>query len=405
MRCVQGLSKLPEFITLKNRISLAVFVSLAFLISQSGFCQITPAREFDSATSEALALSPNPFRVAIPQFGEVQFHAIATGMGMSQTNPVAGNFNSVVDLSNAQLIAKKTSGLFQFYLQAGYYSIPSLGTTYQRASSQVKDSFGLLPLASASIAPNQNWILTAGKINSFGGNENTFTFQNNNIDRGLLWNQTSNVSRGFQASYKQGSMSSSITLNDGFYSNQLSWMGASTKYELDDQNSASFIWVGAIKANTSDTFATPIAQNNSQIFNLIYAYTSSRWSISPYLQYTYVPANPSLGFLAGSQTNGAAILTNYRFSNTQSDAFSLPLRIEYIGSGGKGNPNAPNLLYGQGSTAWSATITPTYQYERVFIRAELSYVQLMNATQGQAFGASGNSHNQARLMLETGLLY
>ena len=67
--------------------------------------------------------------------------------------------------------------------------------------------------------------------------------------------------------------------------------------------------------------------------------------------------------------------------------------------------NAPNLLYGQGSAAWSATITPTYQYERVFIRAELSYVQALNISQGMAFGPTGNSSNQTRVMFETGFLY
>ena len=347
--------------------------------------------------------SPISFNVA--QIENIQFHALATGIGMAQTNPASRDFNSLVDISNAQLILQKSSGLVQFYIQGGYYSTPSLGTTYQRASQQTMDSFGLVPLANISFAPTSQWLITAGKINSFGGNENTFTYQNNNIDRGLLWNQTSNVSRGFQASYKQGALSSSVTLNDGFYSNQLSWMGASAKYQLDEKNSTSFIWAGSIKPNTSDTFITPIAQNNSQIFNLIHTYVSNHWTISPYLQYTYVPANASLGFISGSQTAGAAILSNYRFSNSRSDVFSLPLRFEYIGSGGKGNPNAPNLLYGQGSAAWSATITPTYQYERAFIRAELSYVQALNTSQGQAFGPSGNANNQTRVMLETGLLY
>jgi hypothetical protein len=352
-----------------------------------------------------LAFSGTPFSFNIAQIENIQFHAVATGIGMAQTNPALGDFNSLVDISNAQLILQKNSGLMQFYIQAGYYSTPSLGTTYQRASQQTMDSFGLVPLANISFAPTNQWLLTAGKINSFGGNENTFTYQNNNIDRGLLWNQTSNVSRGFQASYKQGALSSSVTLNDGFYSNQLSWMGASAKYQIDEKNSTSFIWAGSIKPNTSNTFITPIAQNNSQIFNLIYSYASSRWTISPYLQYTYVPANSSLGILGSSQTTGAAILTNYRFSNAQSDVFSLPLRFEYIGSGGKGNPNAPNLLYGQGSAAWSTTITPTYQYERVFIRAELSYVQTLNTAQGLAFGPTGNSNNQTRVMFETGFLY
>jgi hypothetical protein len=352
-----------------------------------------------------LPFSNAPISLNIAQIENIQFHAVASGIGMAQTNPASGDFNSLVDISNAQLILQKNSGLVQFYIQSGYYSTPSLGTTYQRASLQTKDSFGLVPLVNISFAPTSQWLLTAGKINSFGGNENTFTYQNNNIDRGLLWNQTSNVSRGFQASYKQGALLSSVTLNDGFYSNQLSWMGASTKYQIDEKNSALFIWAGSIKSNTSNTFITPIAQNNSQIFNLIYSYASSRWTISPYLQYTYVPANSSLGILSSAQTTGAAILTNYRFSNKTSDAFSLPLRFEYIGSSSKGNPNAPNLLYGQGSTAWSATITPTYQYQRVFIRAELSYVQALNISQGMAFGPTGNSSNQTRVMFETGFLY
>lgn len=352
-----------------------------------------------------LSFSATPINFSIAQIENIQFHAVTTGIGMAQTNPALGDFNSLVDISNAQLILQKSSGLVQFYIQSGYYSTPSLGTTYQKASFQTSNSFGLVPLANISFAPTNQLLLTAGKINSFGGNENTFTYQNNNIDRGLLWNQTSNVSRGFQASYKQGAFSSSATLNDGFYSNQLSWMGASAKYQLDDKNSTSFVWAGSIRPNTSDTFITPIAQNNSQIFNLIHNYASSRWTISPYLQFTYVPANSSLGILSSSQTAGAAILSNYRFSTSQSDVFTLPLRFEYIGSGGKGNPNAPNLLYGQGSAAWSATITPTYQYQRVFVRAELSYVQALNISQGKAFGPSGNAHNQTRVMLETGLLY
>lgn len=394
-----------EYTCRRSAVLIGLVFFLAVLYPEYTLSQISPSRELDSATSESLTLASSPFSITSSEFGDIEFHAIVTGMGMLQTNPIAGDFSSIVDLSNAQLISKKTSGLIQFYLQAGYYSIPSLGTTYQRAAVQTKDSFGLLPLASLSIAPSHNWLLTAGKINSFGGNENTFTFQNNNIDRGLLWNQTSNVSRGFQASYKQNALSTSITLNDGFYSNQLSWMGASAKYQINDQNSTSLIWSGSLKTNTTDTVTTPIAQNNSQIFNLIYAYTSGRLSVSPYLQYTYVPANPSLGFLGSSQTNGAAILTNYRFSNSGANVLSLPLRFEFINSGGKGNAGAPNLLYGQGSAAWSATVTPTYQLDRAFIRAEFSYVQLINSTPGFAFGPAGNSTNQTRLMLEMGILY
>ena len=340
-----------------------------------------------------------------PEFGKIKISGVASAFGMSQSNPADGNAQSLADISNAQLVLNKNSGMLQFYLQAGYYSTPSLGTSYQRANRQTIDSFGLLPLAYLTVPIGNKWKISAGKLNSFGGYENTFTFQNINIDRGLLWNQTSNVSRGFELEYSAGSLTAAVTLNDGFYSNQLSWMGASIGYKLSMESTANISWTGAIKASTTNTSTTPLAQNNSQIFNAIYSYTSDRWLITPYLQYTFVPENPAIGILSSNQTMGAALLMNYRFANLSSDKFSLPLRFEYIDSSGKTNPSSPNLLYGIGSSAWSATVTPTYQFINIFVRAEVSYVKAVNSSQGQAFGSAGTRVSQSRLVLETGILF
>jgi hypothetical protein len=357
------------------------------------------------AMSSALSFDAQPIQFAISQIGSINVQGVITGIGMHQTNPVNIDNAGLVDVSNAQVIIQKNQGLLQFYLQSGYYSTPSLGTSYQRANVQTIDSFGVVPLASISLAPTRNWLFTLGKINSFGGYENTFTFQNINIDRGLLWNQTSNVSKGMSAAYSDGDVEAAITWNDGFYSNQLNWLGASATYHLNDKNNVSVSWTGSIKASTVDTFITPLAQNNSQITNAIYTYKSDRWLVAPYLQYTYVPKNPSIGILNSSQTLGAALLTNYRFSNKDIGGFSLPFRFEYISSGGNNSLGAPNLLYGVGSDAWSATLTPTYQVGKYFLRGELSYVQAINISPGLAFGNQGNSANQARAMLEVGVLY
>ena len=354
---------------------------------------------------ESFSLDEKPFILDIDAMGQIQVQGVVSVLGMSQSNPVAGNDQHLVDISNAQAIIQKNTGLVQFYIQGGAYSTPSLGTSYQRANRQTVDSFGFIPLASISLAPNDHWKFTAGKINSFGGYEDTFTFQNINIDRGLLWNQTSNVSKGFEATYKNGPVSTSITLNDGFYSNQLSWMGASIDYQLNETSNTRLVWTGAIKASSTNNFITPVLQNNSQIFNAIYTYKSNRWSITPYLQYTYIPANPSFGILTSAQTTGVAVLGSYRFSNDGTKGFVLPLRFEYIGSSGKGNPNSPNLLYGPGSAAWSATITPTYQFDRLFVRVELSLVKALNATAGQVFGSNGSATIQTRAMLEVGALF
>lgn len=363
------------------------------------------SESLDSTFLATLPFSQNSPTFNVPHLGDITVNAIASGMGMSQSNPMSGDYNSMVDVSNAQVVLKKDSGLVQFYLQGGMYSTPSLGTTYQRSTQQTKDSFGYLPLASLSVAPTKSWVFTGGKIDSFGGYENTFTYKNVNIDRGLLWNQTSNVSKGFQISYEENAISGAVTLNDGFYSNQLSWMGASLGYQLSAEDRIGVVWTGAIKSNSTNTFITPILQNNSQIVNAIYAYRSHNLTVTPYLQYTYIPANPALGILTDAGTTGAAIITNYRFKNEARGVYTLPLRFEYISSNGKSNQNSPNLLYGPGSAAWSFTITPTYQFERYFIRGELSYVQAINTSAGYAFGPTGNVNNQARVMFETGILY
>ena len=386
---------------------LRVFLCLICLVGFNACYALDEDASDSPAMGDSLRFSNLANTIEIPKIDPISYSVVASALGMAQSNPSDGNSQNLVDVSNAQLILQKNSGLVQFYLQAGYYSIPSLGTSYQRSNRQTIDSFGLVPLAYISIPVGENLKISAGKLNSFGGYESTFTFQNINIDRGLLWNQTSNVSKGVAATYAAGAVSAAFTLNDGFYSNQLNWMGASASYQHSEQSKTSLSWTGAIKSSTTESFITPLAQNNSQILNAIYSHKTDRWFFAPNLQYTFVPANPAIGILSSAQTMGAALLANYQFFDPELSGgkMSLPFRMEYISSNGKGNPNSPNLLYGVGSSAWSATITPTYQFRQYFFRAEFSYVQAINTTAGLGFGQQGTANNQSRLMFETGILY
>ena len=56
-----------------------------------------------------------------------------SGFAQTQNNPVF-NFTtgkpdqtSTIDLSNAQIFVNKSDGFFQYFLQAGAYSLPALG--------------------------------------------------------------------------------------------------------------------------------------------------------------------------------------------------------------------------------------------------------------------------------------
>ena len=158
---------------------------------------------------------------------------------------------------------------------------------------------------------------------------------------------------------------------------------------------------GNLATSTKSAFATPLYQNNSEILNLIYTYTASPWTITPYLQYTSVPSSAKLGLAHSGETYGAAILAAYNFSTN----WNLAGRIEYISSTGNAAESAPNLLYGQGSKAWSFTVTPTYQYKVFFIRPEASFVTSSNITPGAALGSDFSHSNQFRALVEAGVLF
>ena len=204
-----------------------------------------------------------------------------------------------------------------------------------------------------------------------------------------------------QANYAQGPIAVSLSVNDGFYANRYSWVTGSLAYTLDKNNSLSLIAGGNTRQTTRSSLAVPLLQNNSQIVNVIYTHLAGPWTLTPYLQYTRVPASSALGIVHAASTTGVAVLANYAFNAH----FSLASRAEYIGSTGSVANGAPSLLYGPGSQAWSLTLTPTYQNKLLFVRGELSYVKASGTTPGFALGRNFDSTSQSRVMLEAGILF
>ena len=63
------------------------------------------------------------------------------------------------------------------------------------------------------------------------------------------------------------------------------------------------------------------------------------------------------------------------------------------------------LGFGRGSSAYSLTLTPTYQWKAFFGRLDLSYVGLSGQTAGSGFGSTGKGSDQFRVMFETGVVF
>jgi Putative beta-barrel porin-2, OmpL-like. bbp2 len=330
-------------------------------------------------------------------------NGVVSGIGIVQNHAVSGDRSARADASNAQVMIQKPDGQLQYYLQLGVYSIPDLGLPYISSGKAVDQLFGPMPVAFAKIAPNEipNFSLLAGNLPTLFGAEYTFTFENMNIERGLVWNQENLINRGVQANYSLGPVSASVSWNNGFYSNSYTWLDGSLAWAINSANTVSFVGGGNVGFSKFSNFATSPLLNNSQIYNLIYTYSNSPWIIQPYIQGTVVGANSSIGVGKTTYTIGGALLASYALT----DNFFLAARAEGIGQNGSPTDGSVNLLYGPGSQAWSVTLTPTYQYKKFFLRGEVSYVQAESYTSGDVFGNKNQNPSQVRGVLETGLLF
>ncbi len=331
-------------------------------------------------------------------FGNIYVGGAVSGLALYQTNHTSspGDHETLLDFTNGQVFIQKTDGWLQFYVQAGEYSLPSLGLPYVRATTNTSATFGVVPVAYLKIAPTDNFSIEAGKLPTLIGAEYTFTFENLNIERGLLWNEEPAVSRGVQANYTAGPLAFSLSLNDGAYSNKYNWISGSAAWTISPSDTVSIVGGGDLGKTTFSVV------NSESVYNLIWTHTDGPWTFTPYVQYTHVRP---ISIYPSTDTVGGAVLANYAFSPN----WSLGGRVEYI----KQTTGYDPVLVGTNSSAWSVTVTPTYQYKLWFARMDLSYVTASHVngffsaltSPGPGFGTNGTNNSQFRAMLELGILF
>jgi Putative beta-barrel porin-2, OmpL-like. bbp2 len=396
--------------------------TLCFALSSAAVAQTPPPagdQNQTPASPEATAPAAPPPPAALPTpaitgplagippaifdagpFGKIAVNGILNGFGMWQGNHVPGDEPTQAALSNGQIFLQKTDGWFQFYLQAGAYTLPSLATPFLATDKTLTNFYGPVPQGFVKLQAGKNTSFQIGALPTLIGAEYTFSFENMNIARGLLWNQENAVNRGIQVNQTMGKFTASLSWNDGFYSNRYSWLSGSLAY-TNGRHSLAFVGMGNAGQTAFQTAATPV-QNNSSIYNVIYTYNKGSWIVQPYFQYTNVPTNAKIGIAKGASTTGGAILVNHTFKH----GFSLPARWEYIASSGSvKDPDVVNLMFGPGSKGTSITVTPTLQYGGFFVRGELSWVHAIDYTPGAVFGRNGANANQPRAMAEIGFMF
>jgi hypothetical protein len=392
---------------MKSRI-LAGASSLAFVaLAGAAHADALPA----PAMAGPLSADANPYSVDLGStLGKVYVGGAVSGIGYVESNSnrtTFGDADSFVDLANGTAWIENTDGWLQFFAAVGAYSFPTVGVPYTDMAENldgpqgVRTPYGFIPEAYLKLVGQGDFSafsLQAGKLPTLIGDEYAFTFQNMNIERGLLWNYEPVFSRGVQLNYAQGPLTISVSWNDGVYSNVFNQMSGLVSYAFNGgSDTVAFTAGGQVGGNPhffSKIGLQSSVVNSGSVYDLIYTHVSGSWTISPYFQ---INVTPDLGLLGKGTTQwGGAILTSYAFD----DNFKLAGRIEYTSAGSGVSPLAFN--YGSGANAFTFTITPTYQWKWAYARAELSYTTVGGG--GAGFGPAFNKTDQVRGMLEIGAL-
>jgi hypothetical protein len=371
------------------------------------------------AMSASLAGNSTPITLDLGILGsKVTVGGVLSGYAQTQTNPVF-NFStgkkdqsSSVDLSNAQIFINKSDGFVQYFIQAGTYSLPALGPfPYTPSAKQPGLTYGNLSQGFLKLVPNSNFSIEVGALPTLVGDEYTFSFENLNVTRGLLWGYEPAVSRGVQANLTEGPFALSVAWTDGFYSGKYNSISGLATWTINSANTLAVdaeVPTGKVNVVTSATFP-PLA--NESIYNIMYTHTAGQWLFNPYLQYTKTPSSSFFGY-KGVDSWGAALLVNYAFdSKSKFSGLSVPFRIEYLSSqGSSSSPAQPDILFAPGAKTWSFTVTPTYQFKQYFIRVEASYVTASHIDPyafflGTAYGTSGDKKDQFKGLIETGVMF
>lgn len=373
------------------------YSAVALVAITMTLCASTAARADSTATP-----APTPSPIALHAvFAATESYTSGVNAIGSFDTPTGHDVSSRFNVSDAFAILTKTSGTLQYALQAGAYSIPTIGVAGNKTiqTGANTDLFGPVPLAYLEYVPSGNFNVSAGVLATLIGAESTFTYQNWNIQRGAVWNVENAVSRGIRANWTQGKTTLTLGANDGYYSGNFGAGEAAITYNPDPSESLLAVWLDP-NSRTPGNKTTSIA--NKELLNLVYTRTQGKLQLAPYVLWARSPSSQALGFANSESAFGGAVLANLSWCSR----FSTALRWETLhdsSSQTDASANADLIGYGPGSGITSWTLTPAWHFGGgTFFRIDFSQAHVTGAAPGLAFDPSGNGSNQSRVVLELG---
>lgn len=370
----------------------------------------TPPPSSSPSASPASTNSPAPASTAAAPAVTLSRVLFVTQAFTTNVN-ATGNFGNAggsdqasrFNVSNAFVTLTRNAGFFRYGASAGAYSIPVLGVSGNATleTSANTNLYGPVPSVFVSLNPNDHVSITVGKLATLIGQENTYTYVNPNIQRGLVWNMETAVSRGVRLGITGGKYTGALEVNDGFYSGHFLGLEGSLTLAADVNTSYQFVFVipnSRAPGNPTSTIA------NKRLYNFMYTATRGRWTLAPYVLLVQSPQSSALGYINTESAYGVVFTSTY----TLNPAWSITGRIEDIANNSSTNDQSPNadlVGYGPGSGAWTFTVTPAYRHGPFLLRADISNVAVRSAAPGVAFGVVGSLRNQFRVVIESGLQF
>ncbi|RMH79706.1 MAG: porin [Acidobacteria bacterium] len=324
--------------------------------------------------------------------GKLNLSGAITGY-MLHSNNTSDTRKTRYDVGSAIISLSKSAEPIGFTIVGGAYATPVVGVGLLKTSDYT-DLFSALPVAYLELAPMKGLSLQAGKLPTLIGYEVPFTYQNNYIQRGLIWNMQPVVHHGVRAIYNTDLFSVKLGVNDGFYT--LSTDDAKPAVEgsigLTPIKDASLSLNFLIPSKSSKPNDTAVPANKRE-FNAIATFSIASIALGADLMYVEAPEDADAGVPAKAKASGGALHLSYSL-----EPFKLSGRVEYF----KDNTDAGGtdlVGLGDGNKGWTITFTPSYSKGPLFARAEVSYVKA-----DQPFTVNGKK-NQTRFGIEVGFLF
>jgi len=228
-----------------------------------------------------------------------------------------------------------------------------------------------------------NFYLQAGRLLTNIGGEAPYTFQNVNIQRGLVWFGEPVFYNGVRVGGEFQSVGFYLGVNDRDTSDGKMAFEGGLSVNLPYQTSAS---LNLLIPDKND-------ENPTRVYNLTFNTAVGGLPITLYADYLDTPQEGD-----NAQSFGVALLTEV----PATDRVSVGARVEYAHNDGDGD----NYGIGTGNYAWTFTLTPKYQLNKyLYLRGEVSYTKLGNKYYQKSEDPNDLTDKQFRLGAEVGFVF